>query len=289
MCRLLGYATAGVNTSLHEVLGVEATAQYRSLSEIHNDGWGASLVNEPERQAGEYDGGEPTPETGTAIYRNTISAQYDPLFDDLADIPARGALWHLRLASSHLPLILENQQPFYASGLSFIHNGDISDSKGVNIVNNVDYPISRNLVRSTGGRSDSALYFAVILEYLGFGFDLPQAVAQAVRELRSAYPLCSYNCMIQSEDQFVALHACGREGTPERVRDVYDQYGRAADAENYRLLRYRAVQDTDGNDCGVIVASTGFAQPESEGWKALENNQMVVASNRTGKFRLVNI
>ena len=56
--------------------------------------------------------GAPTPETGTAIYKNTIAARHDPIFDELANTPARGGLWHLRLASSNLPLILENQQPF---------------------------------------------------------------------------------------------------------------------------------------------------------------------------------
>ncbi|NEG70501.1 class II glutamine amidotransferase [Bifidobacterium choloepi] len=289
MCRLLGYATASFNTSLQEVLGLEATAQYRGLSEIHNDGWGAALVNEPDQPGNTYDGGEPTPETGMAIYRNTVAARFDSLFDDLASIRARGALWHLRLASSHLPLILENQQPFYASGLSFIHNGDISDANGVNIVHNRDYPISHNLVEATGGRSDSAIFFAIVLEYLGFGFELPESVAQAVRELRCAYPLSSYNCMVQSKDQFVALHACGRDGTPARVQQVYDHYGRGADAKDYRMLRYRGVKDDEGNVHGVVVASTGFGQPAADGWKDLPNNQMIIASNRTGEFRIAKI
>ena len=173
------------------------------------------------------------------VYKNTIAARHDPIFDELANTPARGGLWHLRLASSNLPLILENQQPFYANGLSFIHNGDISDDQGRNIITNRAFPVDPNIVQSTGGRSDSAIFFAVILQYIGFGFALDEAVAQAVRELRKSYPKSSYNCMIQSQDQFIALCAAGREVTSKRIVEIYDQYGRGDQAHDYRVMRYR--------------------------------------------------
>ena len=48
MCRLLGFATAGSNTSLNGVLGMQAVCEFRDLSEVHNDGWGAALVTVPE-------------------------------------------------------------------------------------------------------------------------------------------------------------------------------------------------------------------------------------------------
>ncbi len=88
MCRLLGYATANVNVSLDEVLGMRECAAFRDLSEIHNDGWGAVLINEPGHAAHVNDGGAPSPETGSALYRNTIAAQYDPIFNELAHAPA---------------------------------------------------------------------------------------------------------------------------------------------------------------------------------------------------------
>ena len=158
MCRLLGFAAAGSNTSLNGVLGMQTVRDFRDLSEIHNDGWGSALVTVPSESPYLRDGGAPTPETGTAIYKNTIAARHDPIFDELANAPARGGLWHLRLASSNLPLILENQQPFYANGLSFIHNGDISDDQGRNIITNRAFPVDPNIVQSTGGRSDSAVH-----------------------------------------------------------------------------------------------------------------------------------
>lgn len=289
MCRLLGYATAGLNRSLEDVLGGQAVKDFRAMSAVHNDGWGTASLRTPEEPPYRRDGGAPSPETGTRLYKTTTSALHDPVFEDLAQQPARGALWHFRLASSHLPLILENQQPFFANGLSFIHNGDISDDQGRNIIENRDFPVDHSVFLSTGGRSDSAVFFAVILEYIGFGFPLDEAVAQAVRELRQSYPKSSYNCMIQSGDQLVALRASGRTEVPPRIMEVYSGYGWQQHAIDYRVIRYRRILDADGTAEGVVVASSGFPQSEADGWTELDNDQMLVASNRTGEFRIETI
>lgn len=286
MCRLLGYATAGCNLSLGAVLGGRAVDDYRNLSEIHNDGWGTALLSAPVQPADCDDGGAPTPETDTKLYKTTLAARHDPLFDQLAGEPARGALWHLRLASSHLPLIMENQQPFFAHGLSFVHNGDISDDHHRNIVTNREYPVDGAVVSSTGGRSDSAVFFAVILEYVGFGFPLDRCVAQAVRQLRRTYPASSYNCMVQSDDELIVLRASGRERTSPRIVDIYERYGRGAQVGDYRALRYRPVLGHGGSPIGVVAASSGFSQTRDQGWTDLRNDQMLVASNRTGQYRL---
>lgn len=79
MCRLLGFATAGSNTNLNGVLGMQNVRDFRNLSEIHNDGWGAALITVPDESPYRRDGGAPTPETGTAIYKNTIAARHDPI------------------------------------------------------------------------------------------------------------------------------------------------------------------------------------------------------------------
>lgn len=342
MCRILGYATAGTNLSLDAILGHANTVAYRDMSEIHNDGWGCATIAEPDQAPGIEDGGAPTPETGTKLYKTTIAARRDPIFNAIANQPARGSIWHLRLASSDLPLILENQQPFFSNGYSFIHNGDISDSHGRNITTNKQYPVNRSIYLSTGGRSDSAIFFAIILEYVRSGYALDEAVAQAVRELRQTYPKSSYNCMIQTQDQLVALNAAGHERTSARVVEIYEQYGQGEKAADYRVMRYRALgevkgageaqagtgaeagakAESDGGRAdevaagltatesgtatgstdmtpadrrtvrgtgGVVVASSGFDQPESEGWRDLGNDQMIVASNRTGEWYIRSI
>lgn len=286
MCRLLGYATAGFDLSLHAILGSQAVGEYRTLSQIHNDGWGASLLSNPVERAHLSDGGAPSPETGTRVYRSTLAAELDPVFDQITEEPARGALLHLRLASSHLPLILENQQPFFANGLSFIHNGDISDEQGRNIVTLQDSPVNEKVFLSTGGRSDSAMFFGAVLEYIGFGFPLDEALAQAVRELRQICPKSSYNCMVQSQDQLIVLCAAGHDETASRVIEVYNRYGRGGKVRDYRVIRYRALSDENGDPAGVVAASSGFPQDPADGWTPLKNNEMLIASNRTGRFRL---
>lgn len=75
MCRLLGYATAGFNLSLNAVLGQGNVEDFRELSEIHNDGWGVAQLADPASAPYVRDGGAPTPETGTKIYKSTIAAR----------------------------------------------------------------------------------------------------------------------------------------------------------------------------------------------------------------------
>lgn len=286
MCRLLGYATAGVNLSLTDILGIPTVEEFRELSRIHNDGWGCASLYDPPETPGTMDGGAPSPETGTKLYKSTVAAKHDPLFHELVREGARGALYHLRLASSGIPLILENQQPFFSNGLSFIHNGDISDSHGRNIVDNKQYPVNRSTFLGTGGRSDSAIFFSIILEYIASGYELDEAVAQTVRQLRQTYPKSSYNCMIQSQDTFIALNAAGRERTSSRIIEIYEEYGVGEKALDYRVMRYRPLTDDQNNAAGIVVASSGFDQFEADGWKELGNDQMIVASNRTGQWRI---
>ena len=282
MCRLLGYATSGRNLSLQDVLGTRLAEQYRQQSMIHNDGWGCALITEPTVTRHFSDGGARTPETATRIYKSTVAARFDQIYQLVSRQGARGAIYHLRLASSGLPLIIENQQPFFCDGLSFMHNGDISsEADGLNIVSNKDFPVDRDILAATGGRSDSAIYFALILERVRRGCTLADAVSQAVRQLRGEYPLCSFNCMLQSEDELVVLRACARKEVSKRITELYESYGMERYASDYRVIRYRKL-----NTGGVVAASSGFDQPEEYGWTELPNDTMIVASNRTGEFRL---
>ncbi|MCH4160392.1 MAG: class II glutamine amidotransferase [Bifidobacterium sp.] len=286
MCRLLGYATNGINLSLKDIIGEVDVAQFRSISKIHNDGWGVSLLSQPPEGAHRRDGGAPTPETASNVYRSTVAAHFDSAFETFVERGARGGLFHLRLASSNLPLILENQQPFFANGLSFIHNGDISDEQGRNIVDNRDFDIDEDLLLETGGKSDSAIFFSVVLQHVGQGLTLAQSVAQAVADLRKEYPKSSYNCMVQSQDEMVCLRASGRTDVPARIGDIYARYGQADYVADYRVIRYKEIQHADRSASGVVIASSGFEQSAEDGWKELHNDQMLVASNQSGEYSL---
>jgi hypothetical protein len=69
-------------------------AQFRSVSKIHNDGWGASLLSQPPEGAHRRDGGAPTPETASNVYRSTVAAHFDSAFDTMVESGARGGLYH---------------------------------------------------------------------------------------------------------------------------------------------------------------------------------------------------
>ena len=48
----------------------------------------------------------------------------------------------------------------------------------------------------------------------------------------------------------------------------------------------RELRDDNGDSAGVVVSSSGYKQ---EGWTVLENDQMIIVSNRNGTYRLRSI
>lgn len=279
MCRLLGFTQPGSHATLTSLLGPDQVAEYRNISVIHNDGWGASLICDSRRPSHISDGGAPSPELYTNLYKSTEPAYSDPTFPAFVNQDARSGVFHLRLASSHLPLILENQQPFSSDGITFCHNGDISGDQGINIVHNPHLTVSKEELRATGGKSDSAIYFAYILHYVSAGKSLPDAISCAVHQLRKNYPLSSYNCLVQTDSELICLNAYGHQVTSKRIIEVYQAYGVAHKAQDYRIIRYKNLPQG-----GILVASSGFNQPGDEGWKELENNHMLIASSLTGDY-----
>ncbi|MFD0704654.1 class II glutamine amidotransferase [Alloscardovia venturai] len=281
MCRLLGFATSDRDFTLGEILGEPQLAEFCDISRIHNDGWGASLISNARREAHAYDGGAPSPDLYENIYCSTEPAFLDNNFESISHTPARSAIFHLRLASSHLPLIPENQQPFAADGISFAHNGDISTVDGVNLVHNRDVLPSSDEIAATGGKSDSAIYFAHVLHFVRLGFALDRAVEEAIRQLRKQYRDSSYNCLVQTRDALICVNATGHDYLAHRVAEVYESYGARDKAADYRVIRYRPL---DGG--GVVVASSGFEQSSQDGWKELPVNHMLIATSYTGTYEI---
>lgn len=69
--------------------------------------------------------------------------------------------------------------------------------------------------------------------------------------------------------------------------EIYDEYGRGEPGPpTYRVMRYRELRDDNGDSAGVVVSSSGYKQ---EGWNVLENDQMIIVSNRNGTYRLRSI
>lgn len=280
MCRLLGYLSTETDITLRDAIGSQQLDEFREISRIHNDGWGVDGINTTHRAAHIADGGAPSPEVFENVYRTTEPAFLDHNFESLASTPARSAIFHLRLASSNLPLIPENQQPFTADGISFAHNGDISTEDGVNLVHNDDVIVSDYEVAKTGGKSDSAIFFAHILHYVDKGYAVDKAAERAVSTLREQYKDSSYNCLIQTQDKLVCVNATGHDYLSQRVADVYEKYGQREKAQDYRVIRYK---DIPG---GVVAASSGFDQKSEDGWKELPQNHILIADSATGKYEI---
>ncbi|OTA29546.1 class II glutamine amidotransferase [Alloscardovia macacae] len=280
MCRLLGYLSADSDITLRDAIGSDQLDAFKEVSRIHNDGWGVDGINTTHRAAHAKDGGAESPEVFESIYRTTEPAFLDHNFESLASTPARSAIFHLRLASSNLPLIPENQQPFTADGISFAHNGDISSEDGVNLVHNSDVLVTPYEIAQTGGKSDSAIYFAHILHFTQLGHALDVAVEEAIAALREQYKDSSYNCLVQTKTTLVCANATGHDYLADRVAEVYDAYGQRENAKDYRVIRYKAIPG------GVVVASSGFDQKEEDGWKELPKNHILVADSATGTFEI---
>ncbi|SCC06543.1 Glutamine amidotransferase domain-containing protein [Bifidobacterium bohemicum] len=343
MCRLLGYSISAARLSLRQVLGPAATSDFRRLSEIHRDGWGVALGG---CQGGLDSVGQPGDQR---LYHTTMAAYSDPEFNTLADVPAEVALWHLRWGSPGIPGIMENVQPFTYDDMTFIHNGHIASSTGVNILDDPTFEVDRRTVVAISPHSDSAVVFAVIAGFVSAGLPLDEAVRRAVAKLRRSYPNASYNCIVCDSDRFVALHATSGAPTLGEIVNSYADYGWGGQADDYGDMWYRATgpvesghrwdtgspaSDTfetaddftapfgrtqnatdnahgmgtaggvevggcavgaegavEGDAAvegarGVVVASSGFQHPQSEGWKALPNNHMIVSALATGDFRI---
>ncbi|WEV72566.1 class II glutamine amidotransferase [Bifidobacterium sp. ESL0790] len=282
--------------SLRDLLGARDTADFRRLSEIHRDGWGVSMDCGPGVREHDWDVDD------VRAYHTTMAAYEDPQFESLADVPALGALWHLRWGSPGVPGVLENQQPFILDGLSFIHNGHIASDDGVNVLDNPDFDVDREILGSISLHSDSAIFFAVIVRFVRDGFKLPEAMRRAVAKLRETYPRSSFNCIVQDAESMVAVRAVGHEKTHDEIIDFYNDYGWTGQAEDYGVIRYRGIdRDADGSvddsasagapakagaTKGVVVASSGFRQRTDEGWRDLPNNHMLVASRATGEYEI---
>jgi predicted glutamine amidotransferase len=258
MCRLLGWV-ARDGLSLRDVLGEESFVAFAQLSRIHADGWGLA-----------YDAGD-----RLEVERSTSNASADPAFAAVAtDVRARAGLAHLRWASPGLPVELCNAHPFHHEGTAFAHNGGI-------------YPFERigELLDGTWrgrltGTTDSEHYFlAVLAEMAVSGDDLPTALPRVLQRIADEYSPSSLNAMFLAPEAVYVVNA-----HDESVKPVLpaleplsvDEMVEATEEEvPYYDLRYRSTGDS------VVVASSGFAQPEGGGWRRMQNNSLLVVDRTT--------
>jgi predicted glutamine amidotransferase len=285
VCRLLAYAATKENKSLKEILTPTQVEGYLWMSTIHNDGWGAAHMVDASDSAHIEDGGAPSRDTTTSIYKSTESAFLDPMVEAVTDQQARSAIFHLRLATPGIPLEIDNQQPFSCDGITFSHNGSIEDDKGSILDLPVEeWPVTYEEFERTGGRSDSALLFALIIRKYGEDGNLVKAMIDAIAWFRTKYPEATFNCALQTEDALIFTHAASEGPLSEELGKIYTEKGFANHIADYRDIKYRELPGE-----GIVIASTGFSQREKDGWKELPNNALIAVDTHTGKYETVAI
>jgi predicted glutamine amidotransferase len=258
MCRLLGWV-AKDGLSLRDVLGEESFVAFAQLSRIHADGWGLAYAAGDELE----------------VQRSTSNASADPAFTAVAtDAVARAGLAHLRWASPGLPVELCNAHPFRWGQTAFAHNGGIYPFDRVGEL--VSGPWRDRLT----GTTDSEHYFlAVMAAMADSGDDLPTALPRVLRRIVDDFAPSSLNSMFLTPEALYVLN-CHDESLrpvlpPPEARSVDAMVEAAEEEAPYYDLRYRRT------DSSVVVASSGFAQPEGGGWRRMQNDSLLVVDRAT--------
>ena len=246
MCRLLGYASRTPHT-FSNVVGKDFDA-FVALANEHCDGWGIAASN--------------TGQTKVALYKEPIAATKSTHFaQEIDKNEADGALLHLRWATPGMTLEANNTHPFTHNGISFIHNGAISDYEAL------DTQIDPKYLAAITGTTDSERYFYFLLTQID-KFGLVQGTQSAIDYIKTNLSFSSINLMLMSEDTF--LTAC--VFNPDKIPESFRAQG------NYYDLRYTKTPDR------VLVGSSGWDQ---EGWEEIPNNTLLVVNRKTMESELV--
>jgi|tagenome__1003787_1003787.scaffolds.fasta_scaffold20519959_2 predicted glutamine amidotransferase len=253
MCRLLAHVARRPMT-VAEAIGEADLRAFADLSPRHPDGWGMAWWADEAALAG--DG---PPQRTRAVG----GAREDPAFRvATAEVPAHVAVVHLRGATPGLTFELENCHPFVCDRAAFAQNGAL-------------YPQERlpellppELEATVEGSTDSERLFRLLhARSLEGGRPFPQVVRDTLAEVLQTYTSPVLNAMYLAPDALYVINAHNPTSVPY-----------AGDPADMFAIRYRIT-----DEC-VIVASSGFDQPESRGWWTLDN--MTVLTVRFADRRL---
>ena len=248
MCRLLAFSSAD-DTTIQELLTPREFENYRQLSTLHSDGWGASWWSR---------------DLGVRQTNSVLRAVDDPNFLNVSTEQSMSAgIVHLRWATSGLSVCMENTHPFTSPEWRFAHNGAIKDPE--RLLNFLSPARRAALV----GTTDSEIYFQLVLEKTQQTGDIRAGLREAIRLIRQTCGLGSLNCLVLGEGRMLAVQAIG--DTPAPVDSLVQSVGPTQSLpeghdENYYHLRLVV---RDGH---VIVASTGVGV---DGWQMLGDDAIL--------------
>ena len=245
MCRLLGFV-APTATTLEELIGVGQCVAFRDMSRLHADGWGSAWWD--------TDDGRPVLQR----LRDTAPpASSSPLVDAMESDRAYARIVHLRMATAGLPVNIDNTHPFVADDLAFAHNGAIPIA-----------PLRARLQPATAARvrggTDSELYFALIRQRHAEGVPMLDATSEVVTDLRRHHPTASFNALLLTADDLIAVHVSENSLIPTKEFDESGLLREELPIEHLDLYyQMRYLRTAAG---ATVFASSGIA---AAGWTPL--------------------
>jgi predicted glutamine amidotransferase len=254
MCRLLAHVSRRPLT-VAEAIGDADLASFGDLSPRHPDGWGMAWW--PSLDAA-VDGA--LPERRRAVG----SAREDPGFT----ATMRGAagcanVVHLRGATRGLTVEHENCHPFVRPGAAFAQNGAIHPQ------HRLPELLPAHLEAEVAGSTDSERLFLYLYDLLADGEPFVEVVRDALADLLERFTSPVLNSMYLTPDNLHVINAHNPTALPY-PGDPHDLFA----------LRFRF------DDELVVVASTGFDQPESRGWHTLDNMTILTVALDTLELRI---
>jgi predicted glutamine amidotransferase len=194
------------------------------------------------------------------VERSTTCAADDDRFAELTkSAPADAGVVHLRWATPGLPVIAANTHPFVRGRMAFAHNGAIHP------LDRIHELVPAGWASQLVGTTDSERYFLSIAARVSKGEVLPQAVGSVVRRIFESFSPTSLNAMLLTPDALHVISAHDRARVPMMRASSGGATASMEPDTAFYELSYRA----DANS--VVVASSGFPQPVSEGWQRLAN------------------
>jgi predicted glutamine amidotransferase len=254
MCRLLAHVSRRPLT-VAEAIGDADLASFADLSPRHPDGWGMAWW--PSLDAA-VDGA--VPERRRAVG----SARESPEFSEtMHGVAGCANVVHLRGATRGLTIGLENCHPFVRPGAAFAQNGAIHPQCRLPEL------LPARLEAQVEGSTDSERLFLYLYDRLEGGRPFAEVVRDALAELLEHFTSPVLNSMYLTPDHLHVLNAHNPTALPY-----------AGDPHDLFALRYRV------DDQVVLVASSGFDQPESRGWQTLDNMTILSVALDTLELRI---
>lgn len=253
MCRLLAHVARRPMT-VAEAIGSDDLASFADLSPRHPDGWGMAWWADAAAA-----GGDAAPDRTRAVG----GAREAPAFHaTTSGVAASAALVHLRGATPGLTFEVENCHPFVRDRAAFAQNGALYPQERLHEL------LPPEAEETVEGTTDSERLFRLFHErYRQGSRTFPAVVRDTLAEVLLTYTSPVLNAIYLSWDALYVINAHNPTSVP------YE-----GDPPDMFAIRYRI------EDEHVVVASSGFDQPESRGWWTLDN--MTVLTVRFDTLKL---